>query len=68
MGSGMLPGAAYVTQEHEYILLLRKGGRRPSGSLRPAAGAAEDAFFWEERNPWFSDIWEGLGGKGKPSG
>ena len=28
MGSGMLPPNAYVTQEHEYILILRKGGLR----------------------------------------
>ena len=29
MGSGMLPVGAYVTYEHEYILVLRKGRRRP---------------------------------------
>ena len=28
MGSGMLPSGAYVTLEHEYILILRKGGKR----------------------------------------
>ena len=28
MGSGMLPVGAYVTYEHEYILVLRKGTRR----------------------------------------
>ena len=28
MGSGMLPVGAYVTYEHEYILVLRKGRRR----------------------------------------
>ena len=27
MGSGMLPPGAYVTLEHEYILLFRKGGK-----------------------------------------
>ena len=45
MGSGMLPGAAYVTQEHEYILVLRKRGERPSSSPRPAAGTAEERVF-----------------------
>lgn len=28
MGSGMLPPNAYVTQEHEFILILRKGTNR----------------------------------------
>ena len=28
MGSGMLPAGAYVTLEHEYILIFRKGGKR----------------------------------------
>ena len=28
MGSGMLPAGAYVTLEHEYILILRKGSKR----------------------------------------
>lgn len=29
MGSGMLPAGAYVTLEHEYILILRKGPKSP---------------------------------------
>ena len=28
MGSGMLPAGAYVTLEHEHILILRKGNKR----------------------------------------
>jgi len=28
MGSGMLPAGAYVTLEHEHILVLRKGNKR----------------------------------------
>ncbi len=28
MGSGMLPAGAYVTLEHEYILIVRKGSKR----------------------------------------
>jgi len=56
MGSGTLPPNAYVTLEHEYILLFRKGGTRsfPPGDDR----RYESAFFWEERNEWFSDLWE----------
>jgi len=63
MGSGMLPGAAYVTQEHEYILVLRKRGERPSGTSRRRLERQRSAFFWEERNVWFRDVWEGLRGE-----
>ena len=56
MGSGMLPPSAYVTLEHEYILVFRKGSRR---TFEPGADRRyEAAYFWEERNRWFSDIWE----------
>jgi modification methylase len=58
MGSGMLPAGAYVTLEHEYILLFRKGGKRQFGSSREKERRMESAFFWEERNSWFSDIWD----------
>ena len=57
MGSGMLPSGAYVTLEHEYILVLRKGNKREFKG--PEAEARRSgAFFWEERNIWFSDIWD----------
>ena len=59
LGSGMLPAGAYVTYEHEYILILRKGGRRkfsPADKIR----RRRSAFFWEERNAWFSDVWVDL--------
>ncbi|MDA4112801.1 MAG: site-specific DNA-methyltransferase [Thaumarchaeota archaeon] len=61
MGSGMLPGAAYVTQEHEYVLVLRKGPR-PLDTPSQRLTRRRSAFFWEERNLWFSDVWEGLQG------
>jgi DNA modification methylase len=64
MGSGMLPAGAYVTYEHEYILIFRKGGKRIFSSEDQVA-RRESAFFWEERNQWFSDIWEGLQGVGQ---
>lgn len=57
MGSGMFPAGAYVTYEHEYILVFRKGGKR----MFKGAGKElrqKSAFFWEERNVWFSDLWE----------
>jgi modification methylase len=57
MGSGMLPVGAYVTYEHEYILVVRKGSRREFGTERERGCRRESAFFWEERNVWFSDVW-----------
>jgi DNA modification methylase len=64
MGSGMLPGGAYVTYEHEYILIARKGGRRVfTGGARQLR--RQSAYFWEERNRWFSDLWTDLRGTGQ---
>jgi len=57
LGSGMLPGGAYVTLEHEYILIFRKGDRRKFDRA-DAQRRRESAFFWEERNVWFSDVWD----------
>jgi DNA modification methylase len=60
MGSGMLPAGAYVTLEHEYILIVRKGSKREFNSAQEKQNRREGAFFWEERNNWFSDVWLGL--------
>ncbi len=57
MGSGMLPSGAYVTLEHEHILIFRKGGRRVF-SDHEKERRQRSAFFWEERNAWFSDVWD----------
>ncbi len=57
MGSGMYPAGAYVTYEHEYILVFRKGGKRIFKG-REKTLRQKSAFFWEERNIWFSDLWE----------
>lgn len=57
MGSGMYPAGAYVTYEHEYILVFRKGGKRVfSGEAKQKR--QKSAYFWEERNIWFSDLWD----------
>ncbi len=64
MGSGMLPAGAYVTLEHEYILVVRKGGKRrfsPEEQQRRRASA----IFWEERNIFYSDIWTDIRGAGQ---
>lgn len=57
MGSGMLPCGAYITQEHEYILIFRKNGKREFKTETEKQNRRESAYFWEERNEWFSDIW-----------
>ena len=57
MGSGMLPAGAYVTLEHEYILILRKGPKREFKKEADKKIRRESAIFWEERNNWFSDVW-----------
>ncbi|HEY9246438.1 MAG TPA: site-specific DNA-methyltransferase [Candidatus Methanoperedens sp.] len=61
MGSGMLPPNAYVTLEHEYILVFRKGKKRDFGPEEKQK-RQESTYFWEERNVWFSDIWKDLKG------
>lgn len=65
MGSGMLPCGAYVTLEHEYILIFRKGSKREYKKDAEKSVRKKSAFFWEERNIWFSDIWELKGVKQK---
>lgn len=58
MGSGMLPAGAYVTNEHEHILIFRKGGKREFKTQDQKLLRRESAYFWEERNSWFSDLWQ----------
>lgn len=58
MGSGMLPAGAYVTLEHEYILIFRKGNKRIFASAEEKHNRMLSGYFWEERNNWFSDIWD----------
>lgn len=58
MGSGMYPAGAYVTFEHEYILIFRKGGKREFKSNEEKQLRQQSAYFWEERNLYFSDLWD----------
>ncbi|MFW6385411.1 MAG: DNA-methyltransferase, partial [Halodesulfurarchaeum sp.] len=62
MGSGMLPPNAYATLEHEYLLIFRKGdGYR---SFEPnSTRRYQSAYFWEERNEFFSDVWTDVTGR-----
>lgn len=59
------PTNGYVTLEHEYILVFRKGGPRSFGD---GERRAESALFWEERNAWFSDLWTDVRGAGQSLG
>ena len=67
MGSGMLPCGAYVTLEHEWILIFRKGGKRIYKISNDKQNRRNSSFFWEERNVWFSDLWDLKGTKQKIS-
>ncbi|ATW88958.1 DNA modification methylase [Halohasta litchfieldiae] len=62
MGSGMLPPNAYATLEHEHVLVFRNGPNsryfEPKADRRYTA-----AYFWEERNQWFSDLWTDITGR-----
>jgi len=62
MGSGMYPAGAYVTLEHEYILIVRKGGKRQFSNEDDKMRRRASAIFWEERNAWYSDVWMELKG------
>ena len=65
MGSGMLPAGAYVTLEHEYILIVRKGSKREFKTESEKQNRRESALFWEERNVWYSDVWTDIKGTGQ---
>ena len=58
MGSGMLPAGAYVTLEHEYILIARKGEKRVFRTAAEKLRRLQSALFWQERNNWYGDLWE----------
>ncbi|MBS1263501.1 MAG: Modification methylase MthZI [Methanonatronarchaeales archaeon] len=61
MGSGMIPPNAYATLEHEYLLIFRKGEQQRTfePEYEPRYNSA---YFWEERNEWFSDVWKDVKG------
>lgn len=61
MGSGPLSPNQYVTLEHEHILVFRNGSK--ARSFEPKADHRyKSAYFWEERNKWFSDLWTDIRG------
>jgi DNA modification methylase len=62
MGSGMVPPNAYATLEHEYVLVFRNGSDGRSFEPR-SERRYNSAYFWEERNRWFSDVWTDVTGE-----
>jgi len=52
-----------MTLEHEWILIFRKGEKRVYRSTKDKEERRKSSFFWEERNVWFSDVWEIKGTK-----
>lgn len=61
LGSGFLPPNAYVTLDCEYILIFRKGGLRKFDRHDPRR--YQSAFTKEERDSWFTQIWDIVGTK-----
>ncbi len=55
LGSGFLPPNAYVTQDCEFILIFRKGGLR---KFNDTSIRHKSKYTKEERDKWFSQIWE----------
>ena len=49
--------------EHEYILIFRKGNKRVFATPEEKQNRMLRSFFWEERNSWFSDIWDFKGAR-----
>jgi DNA modification methylase len=56
MWSWTLPVWAYVTLEHEYILIFRKWEKRIFKDQKSIENRQNSAFFYEERNIRFSDM------------
>ena len=46
MGSGMLSPGAYVTLEHEHILVFRKGMKREFKTDQEKLNRSKSAYFW----------------------
>lgn len=67
LGSGFIPTSGYISQDCEYIAILRKGGIRKFKPLDEARYAS--IFTKQQRDKWFQQIWEvqGVAGAGDTS-
>ncbi len=68
LGSGFLPVNAYVSQDHEYIGIFRKGSLRQFNDEEKIR-RKESSFTKQERDLWFQQTWtiNGKPGAGKNS-
>jgi len=64
LGSGFLPPNAYVTQDCEYIIILRKGKLRDFNITVNKETRRISQYTKEERDQWFQQIWEMPGIRG----
>ena len=62
LGSGMLPPNAYISQDHEYIGIFRKGLLRKFPPKDP--NRYDSQFTKEERDLWFQQVWNIQGARG----
>jgi site-specific DNA-methyltransferase (cytosine-N4-specific) len=66
LGSGFLPPNAYVTLDCEFILIFRKGALR---TFPPHdKGRAASRYTKEQRDRWFSQVWEVKGARQRKEG
>ena len=62
LGSGMLPPNGYISQDYEYIIILRKGKLR---KFKPKdKNRRKSSFTKKERDLWFQQVWNIPGAKG----
>ena len=61
LGSGFLPPNAYVTLDCEYVLIFRKGDLRKFDE-KGKQKRRESTYTKEERDKWFSQIWDDIRG------
>jgi site-specific DNA-methyltransferase (cytosine-N4-specific) len=64
LGSGFLPPNAYISQDIEYIIVARKGRLRQFKSKEQKQLRNESKITKEERDLWFSQLWQIPGNRG----
>lgn len=62
LGSGFVPPNAYISQDCEYIAILRKGGLRKF--VTKDRNRILSMYSKEDRNLWFQQVWNIPGAKG----
>lgn len=65
LGSGFLPPNAYVSQDCEYIIIMRKGRLRKFPAKD--SNRIKSRFIKSQRDLWFQQLWQIPGAKGAKS-